>query len=107
MAGIEHLVHSTKPDVIIGTETWLNSNITSQEIFKPEWDYTVYRKDRPDQSYGGVLIAVTNDLIDWLIDWLRLKKPFSLLKGITVLIQELNSPKGKEHNPHLNSHFPF
>ena len=40
--------HSIKPDIIIGTETW---------------GYIVYRKDRPKQSYGGVLIAVSNDLI--------------------------------------------
>ena len=25
--------------------------------------YTVYRKDRPNKSYGGVMIAVSNDLI--------------------------------------------
>ena len=56
-------IHSTKPDIIIGTETWLNSNINSIEIFKPDWGYTVYRKDRPNQSYGGVLIAVSNNLI--------------------------------------------
>ena len=60
---LEHVIHSTKPDIIIGTETWLNSNINSIEIFKPDWGYTVYRKDRPNQSYGGVLIAVSNNLI--------------------------------------------
>ena len=60
---LEHVIHSTKPDIIIGTETWLNSNINSIEFFRPDWGYTVYRKDRPNQSYGGVLIAVSNDLI--------------------------------------------
>ena len=34
---LEYLVHSTKPDVIIRTETWLNSNITSQEFLGPNW----------------------------------------------------------------------
>ena len=63
--------------MIIGRETWPNSNITSEEIFKPEWDYTVYRKDRPDQSYGGVFIAVTNDLISSVAT--DLDTPFEIL----------------------------
>ena len=53
---LDHLISSVKPDVIIGTETWLNSTINS-----------VYRKDRPNKSYGGVLIAVTNDLISSVV----------------------------------------
>ena len=40
------------PDVIIGTETWLNPSVGSSELFPP--CYTVIRKDRQD-SYGGVL----------------------------------------------------
>ena len=54
---------SVKPDVIIGTETWLNFTINSNEIIKSALGFNVYRKDRPNKSYGGVLIAVTNDLI--------------------------------------------
>ena len=60
---LEHLASSVKPDVIIGTETWLNSSIHTSEIFKPELGYNVYRKDRRHQSYGGVLIAISNNLI--------------------------------------------
>ena len=29
---------------------------------KAELGYTIYRKDRPNMSDGGVLIAVSNDL---------------------------------------------
>ena len=58
---LEHLITSVKPDVIIGTETWLNSTINSNEIIKSALGFNVYRKDRPNKSYGGVLIAVTND----------------------------------------------
>ena len=49
--------------ILIGTETWLQPSITSNEIFKPEMGYTLYRKDRSNQAYGGVLIAVRNELV--------------------------------------------
>ena len=43
------------PDVIIGTETWLNFHIPTCEFFPPS--HSVFWKDRPD-GYGGVLVAV-------------------------------------------------
>ena len=61
------MIGSVKPDVIIGTETWLNSTINSNEIIKSALGFNVYRKDRPNKSYGGVLIAVTNDLISSVV----------------------------------------
>ena len=64
---LEHLINSVKPDVIIGTETWLNSTINSNEIIKSALGFNVYRKDRPNKSYGGVLIAVTNNLISSVV----------------------------------------
>ena len=42
---LELLLHDTKPDIVMGTETWLEPNIESSEIFPS--DYTVYRRDRP------------------------------------------------------------
>ena len=54
------LLESTCPSIVIGTETWLNPTITSSEIFPP--NYEVIRKDRED-GYGGVLLAVRNDLV--------------------------------------------
>ena len=48
---LEHLINSVKPDVIIGTETWLNSTINSNEIIKSALGFNVYRKDRPNKSY--------------------------------------------------------
>ena len=39
---LEHLVNSARPDVIIGTETWLNPTIGSAEIMKAELGYTIY-----------------------------------------------------------------
>ena len=46
-----------KPTVVIGTETWLNEDISSEEIIPA--GYTVYRKDRSDHG-GGVIIMVQN-----------------------------------------------
>ncbi|XP_072033764.1 uncharacterized protein [Amphiura filiformis] len=56
-AEFQVLLETEKPDVIIGSETWLNSSVNSCELFPSE--YTVFRKDRED-GYGGVLIAVRN-----------------------------------------------
>ena len=59
------LLDTTKPDIIIGTETWLDPSISSSEYF-PASRYTVYRRDRPPnskgQSHGGrVLIAINSE----------------------------------------------
>ena len=48
------------PDIVLGSETWLNQSVGDKEIF-PD-NYTVIGKDRKD-TYGGVLIALKNDLI--------------------------------------------
>ncbi|XP_020606237.1 uncharacterized protein LOC110044991, partial [Orbicella faveolata] len=51
-----------KPDIIFGTESWLSSNIESNEIFPK--GYKIFRKDRPDDCHGGgVFQAVKNDII--------------------------------------------
>ena len=54
---MEHLINSVRPDVIIGTETWLNPTIGSAEIMRAQLGYTIYRKDCSNMSYGGVMIA--------------------------------------------------
>ena len=54
-----HLVESTKPDVVIGTESWLHENISNSSVF-PE-DFTVYRRDRGTRG-GGVFILVKNTI---------------------------------------------
>ena len=71
---LEEIINSAKPDIIIGTETWLNPNIPSHELFPPNL-YNVYRKDRTQnnkgKSYGGVLIAITKEFISSKIDELQ------------------------------------
>ena len=65
-ADLLEIIDSVKPDIILGTETWLNSNTSSSEYF-PSNTYNVYRHDRPpnikDQSHGGVLIAIKKDFV--------------------------------------------
>ena len=54
------LIESAEPDIIIGTETWLNPSIYSSDVLPN--NYAVFRRDRAD-SHGGVLIAVKDDLV--------------------------------------------
>jgi len=53
-AVLDNLIYEHKPDVIVGTESWLKSSITSSEIFAPQFE--VFRRDRSD-GYGGVFLA--------------------------------------------------
>ena len=53
-------IDSNKPDIIVGTETWLTAEIHDNEIFPPELGYTVYRRDRIDKRGGGVIILVNS-----------------------------------------------
>ena len=55
-----NLLSTTEPDIVIGSETWLNPDIHSSELFPAT--YNVYRKDRRD-GHGGVLIATKGSLI--------------------------------------------
>lgn len=60
-AEIQNLLDSVKPDIIIGTETWLTHDQITGQCFDPDY-FEVFRKDRAD-GYGGVLIAVTRDYL--------------------------------------------
>lgn len=56
-------VDSYKPDIIVGTETWLTPDMFDNEYFPPELGFTVYRLDRTDQKGGGVIIFANSNLI--------------------------------------------
>ena len=58
-AEVSNLLHETKCDVVIGTETWLTSDHKTSELLLN--DYDVFRNDRPSRA-GGVLIAVKRNL---------------------------------------------
>ena len=55
------LINDIKPDIIIGTESWLTCNYNTNECFPTEI-YQVERKDRPNDPHGGVFIAAKLDL---------------------------------------------
>ena len=55
------MINEKKPDIIIGTESWLTSDHNNSEYFPTEL-YQVERRDRPDDPHGGVLIAAKQDL---------------------------------------------
>ena len=68
-----NMIDGTKPDIILGTESWLDSHISSSEIF-PE-GFTIFRKDREElvnrevfgpmqdnSSHGGVFIAIKSNI---------------------------------------------
>jgi len=58
-----NLIDSTKPDIIIATETWLNSGMHDAEFFNLD-HYTVHRRDRiTDTVGGGVIVAVNKEFI--------------------------------------------
>ena len=52
----------TKPDIIVGTETWLINEMFDIEFFPPELGFTVYRRDRVGQKGDGVIILVRSAL---------------------------------------------
>jgi hypothetical protein len=56
---LENMIRSTYPDIIFGTETWIDNSIKDSQIFLR--GYTIFRNDR-NLSGGGVLIAVKNQL---------------------------------------------
>ena len=56
-----NLIDSSKPDVIIATETWLTSQMHDAEFFSLD-HFSVHRRDRStDTPGGGVIVAVNKD----------------------------------------------
>ena len=55
-----HMIDSVNPDIVIGTESWLNDTIANNTVF-PTDHYNVYRRDRGSRG-GGVFILVKNTL---------------------------------------------
>jgi hypothetical protein len=49
-----NLLDSRNPDILFGCETWLNPNITDNEILPENTGYNIFCKDRKD-GYGGVM----------------------------------------------------
>ncbi|MEW8547734.1 MAG: endonuclease/exonuclease/phosphatase family protein, partial [Candidatus Thiodiazotropha sp.] len=56
---LSNILESVKPDVVIGTETWLDGSVKDSEIFPK--GYRLHRKDRETGNGGGVLIAIKEE----------------------------------------------
>ena len=59
-AELANIIESTQADIVIGTESWLNPSIKSQEVFPS--DFNCYRKDRSTGEGGGVFILVSKEI---------------------------------------------
>ena len=68
---LQNIVHCTKPDIILGTESWLHPEISDNEAFSPEITekFEVHRNDRRgkfDKSEGGgVFVLVSRKFQSW------------------------------------------
>ena len=60
-ADLHTIIDSTKPDIILGNESWLTPDIKNWEIFPESFD--AVRKDRASDAHGGVFIAYKRDLL--------------------------------------------
>ena len=58
---LKYLTDQTKPDIIAGTESWLNPTHFNNEIFDTE-TYSIFRKDRTNKKGGGVFLAIKHCL---------------------------------------------
>ena len=56
------LVDAEKPDIVVGTESWLSSDICNSEVFPP--GYVTFRADSKTKTVhsGGVFILAHNNL---------------------------------------------
>ena len=52
------LFNHVKPDIVVGSETWLNSEVYDAEIVPEDLGYELFRRDRSSRG-GGVLILVS------------------------------------------------
>jgi hypothetical protein len=86
-------VENQNPDIVIGTESWLDGSVSNTEIFPH--NFTVFRKDREETRTqtggGGVFIAIRNDIVathaieydtDCEILWVQIK----LVRGKNIII---------------------
>ena len=55
---LQTLIQSTNADVVIRSESWLNPDKGSSEVFPP--DFTCYRNDRSRGKSGGVFLLVSS-----------------------------------------------
>ena len=53
------MVETEKPDIIVGTESWLHRDISDSEVFPP--GYTPFRADRSSTKRGGGVFVLVHE----------------------------------------------
>ena len=91
---LEHCLSELKTNVVLGCESWLSVDIKNAEIFPPDYQQNIFRKDR-NRHGGGVFIAGHNSLDMWQIENKDLDE-------CEIVWAEL---KGKERNVILGSFY--
>jgi hypothetical protein len=79
---LEALIDEAEPDIILVTKTWLDDNISSAGFTDNIMEFDVYRRDRPHDPHGGVLIAAKKEL---LLDKISTSKTLELISGTVTL----------------------
>lgn len=62
------LIDDNKSNILVFTETWLNPDITDDEILPHTQSYNIYRKDRSGKRGGGVLLGIRKSLTPFLVN---------------------------------------
>ena len=57
-----HFIQQNKPDIVIGSETWLTNDVLDNKIIPNEFQYSINRINR-NGGYGGVMIAVSKSIL--------------------------------------------
>lgn len=55
-------IESCSADIVLGTETWLTSDINNTELSLSK-AFTIFRRDRVAARGGGVVVAVKNRFV--------------------------------------------
>jgi hypothetical protein len=89
------LLDSIKPDIICGTETWIDNSIKDSQIFPP--GYNIYRNDR-NLNGGGVLLAVRGNLISSPVPELQTDCEIIWCKLLTIFNAIIYPSLGSTYN---------
>ncbi|KAL8562815.1 hypothetical protein ACOMHN_004507 [Nucella lapillus] len=115
---LEALIDSTDSDMIIGTETWLDDEVSSAEVIPNHLGYDVHRRDRPKVpnqkpskprkndgrrrrrrrcgAYGGVFIAAKKEL---QLCEIEISKNIELISGALRLQNEKKATVAAFYRP--------
>ncbi|KAL8590830.1 hypothetical protein ACOMHN_052181 [Nucella lapillus] len=115
---LEALIDSTDPDIIIGTETWLDDEVSSAEVIPNHLGFDVHNRDRPKVpnqkpskprkndrrrrrrrrcgAYGGVFIAAKKEL---QLCEIEISKNIELISGALRLQNEKKATVAAFYRP--------